>query len=149
MTLESFFTWCQRCYPWKMSSSEWEELEKYVCQHSMKFSPQLTSVTVLPLSSKSTQCSFSPQDFWCYSLCDAKGGQKQARAKSNVETKESPIFYPYFMPEWLVSTDFQLMLGLCQLENTPKYLCKCILKLVKRNVATFTWLMGFSWNFWN
>ena len=32
-----------------MSSSEWEELEKYVCQHSMKFSPQLTSVTVLPV----------------------------------------------------------------------------------------------------
>ena len=46
-----------------MSSSEWEELEKYVCQHSMKFSPQLTSVTVLPLSSKSTQCSFSPKIF--------------------------------------------------------------------------------------
>ena len=27
-----------------MSSSEWEELEKYVCQHSMKFKPQLTLV---------------------------------------------------------------------------------------------------------
>ena len=50
--------------------------------------------TVLPLSSKSTQMQFFPH-FWCYSLCDAKGGQQlRAKQKSTVADKGISIFLP-------------------------------------------------------